>query len=388
MAISKEIYFDNASSTKPYSEVVEVMKEILDFEYGNSSSIHKLGVNSHRIVKKSTETMADILNCRTDEVVFTSGGAESNNTAIKGFAFANMKAGKNILTSAYEHPTVLNTVKSLEKFGFTSCICGIDKNGMIEKCNVRDNTNENTLLVSIMTVNSETGSYNDIGSIAEEVKAINPKTAVHTDAVQAFCKYKLDMGMWKHLDMMSVSAHKIKGPKGMGALYIRKGTNIVPLIDGGGHQRGRRSGTENTAGIAGFVKAAEIYATETKAYFKHISDLNSYLREKLSVNIEDFVINSPLDGSPYILNIALKGIKSETVVNYMSGKKIYVAAGSACSSKKKGNSHVLESMHVPKEYIEGALRISFNPTNQKEEADHFVSELSAILPILRKLRKK
>jgi len=388
MINEKLVYLDNAASTKPYPEVVERMKEILDYAYGNSSSAHKLGLEAHRIVKESTETLAGLLNCRPEEIVLTSGAAEANNMAIKGYAFANMKAGKMIITSAYEHPTVLTTVRSLSKFGLNNCICGVDEVGYVKQCNIRDNVNDDTLMVSIMTVNSETGTFNDIGQIATDVKAINENTAVHTDSVQAFCKYKLDMQIWKNLDMLSVSSHKIKGPKGMGMLYIKRGTNIVPLIDGGGHQLGRRSGTENTAGIAGFALAAEIYARESTNYFKHVLELNGYLRKKLSTSVDDYIINSHKDASPYILNVALKGIRSEVVLNYLSGKNIFIAAGSACSSKHKGNSHVLEAMCIPADYIGGALRISFSPLNTTEEIDILVNELASVLPRFRSLRKK
>lgn len=388
MAKENVIYLDNAASTKPYPEVAERIKEILDYAYGNSSSTHKLGVEAHRIVKKSTETLAGIINCKPEEVILTSGAAEANNMAIKGYAFANMKSGKTILTSAYEHPTVLTTVKSLSAFGFNSCICGVDDMGYVKHCDIRDNINDDSLMVSVMTANSETGTFNDIGQIATEVKAINENTVVHTDAVQAFCKFKLDMQVWKNLDMLSVSSHKIKGPKGMGMLYIKKGTNIVPLIDGGGHQLGRRSGTEDTAGIAGFALAAEIYSRESSNYFQHVSELNSYLRKKLALSINDYIINSHKDASPYILNVALKGIRSEVVLNYMSGKNIFIAAGSACSSKHKGNSHVLEAMCIPDDYIGGALRISFSPLNTMEEIDIFVNELASILPRFRSLRKR
>ena len=388
MANEKVVYLDNAASTKPYPEVAERMKEILDFTYGNSSSVHSLGVEAHKIVKESTETLADVINCRPEEIIITSGAAEANNMAIKSFAFANMKAGKTIITSAYEHPTVLTTIRNMERFGFKNCICGIDDMGYVKQCNIQDNVNEDTLMVSIMTVNSETGTVNDIGKIATEVKSINPQAPMHTDAVQAFCKYNLDMQQWSDLDMLSVSSHKIKGPKGMGMLFIRKGTNIIPLIDGGGHQMGRRSGTENTAGIAGFALAAKIYSKETENYFKHVTEINKHLRIKLAAKIKDYIINSPKEASPYILNVALKGIRSEVVLNHMAGKNIFIAAGSACSSKHKGNSHVLEAMCIPSDYIGGALRISLSPLSTKEEIDIFVEELAAVLPRFRSLRKR
>jgi len=388
MINEKVVYLDNAASTKPYPEVAERMKEILDFTYGNSSSAHSKGIESYKIVKKSTETLANVLNCHPEEIVITSGAAEANNMAIKSYAFANMKAGKTIITSAYEHPTVLTTVRNMKRFGFDNCICGIDDMGYVKECNIQENVNDDTLMVSIMTVNSETGTFNDIGKISTDVKAINENAAVHTDSVQAFCKYNLDMQKWNNLDMLSVSSHKIKGPKGMGMLYIRKGTNIIPLIDGGGHQMGRRSGTENTAGIAGFALAAEMYSKESDNYFKHVTEINSYLRKQLAVNISDYIINSPKDASPYVLNIALKDIRSEVVLNHMSGKNIFIAAGSACSSKHKGHSHVLEAMCVPSDYIGGALRVSFGPINTKEEIDIFINELSYVLPRFRSLRKR
>lgn len=385
---NRVVYLDNAASTKPYPEVAERIKEILDYVYGNSSSAHIKGVEAHKIVKESTKILADVINCTPEEIVITSGAAEANNMAVKSFAFANMKAGKTIITSAYEHPTVLTTVRNMDRFGFKSCICGIDDMGYVKQCDIKDNVNEDTLMVSIMTVNSETGTFNDMGKISSDIKAINPKTMVHTDSVQAFCKYRLDMQQWKNLDMLSVSSHKIKGPKGMGMLFIRKGTNIIPLIDGGGHQLGRRSGTENTAGIAGFALAAKMYSSERENYFRHVTDVNKYLRKKLAENISDYIINSPVDGSPYVFNVALKDIRSEVVLNHMAGKNIFIAAGSACSSKHKGNSHVLEAMCIPGEYIGGALRISLGPTNTFDDIDIFISELAEVLPRFRSLRKR
>ena len=382
------IYLDNAASTQPFPEVVECMNEINEFIYGNSSSVHFKGIEAHRIIKDSTDVLADFLNCSPEEIIFTSGGSESNNTAVKGLGFAVMGRGGNMVTSAFEHPTVLNAVKSMGDFGFEIRICGLNEEGCVCSDDLIGKIDSNTRLVSIMAVNSETGAKADLGEMSDSVKGKNNKTVFHTDAVQAFGKYKLDMNELKNIDMLSASSHKIKGPKGVGLLYIRKGLNIKPLLDGGGHQGGRRSGTENTAGIAGFAAAAGIYKKNQIEFMKKARELNEYLRQKLLDNTYDIRINSPREGSPYILNAAFRGIMSETLLNHLSGLNICVSAGSACSSKKKSDSHVLSAMKVPGDYIGGAVRISFEPYSQKEDLDTLVKEIKAVLPILRRFGKR
>ncbi|MBN2883826.1 MAG: cysteine desulfurase [Clostridia bacterium] len=386
--VNKEIYLDNAASTKPYPEVIERIREINSYLYGNSSSVHMKGLESHRIIKESRRKIAEILNCRPEEVFFTSGGSESNNMAIKGHAFAMFENKGNIVTSAFEHPTVLNTVKNLESFGFEAKICKIDSDGTISAAHVLECIDKNTTLVTIMTVNSETGTFTDLNGMAEVIKELSPTAVIHTDAVQAFGKYKMDMAAKSNIDMLSASAHKIKGPKGVGFLFVRKGTKIVPLIDGGGHQEGMRSGTENTAGIAGFALAAGIFNEKQKDYYTYLKNLKDYLIESIEKTIDGYIINSPENSSPYVLNVAFRDILAETLLNHLSGKGIYVSAGSACSSRKKNGSHVLRAMNVPEDFINGAVRISFEPDSTRESIDMFVRETAAILPILRKFRRK
>lgn len=381
------IYLDNAASTQPYPEVVEEIYEILKNDYGNSSSIHLKGISAHKIIKNASETIAEILNCLPEEIVFTSGGAESNNHAIKGSIIRYFDKDKNIVTSAFEHPTVLNTIKNLKIYNVDVSICGISDDGKIKDCDVVESINNRTVFASIMMVNSEIGTYTDMGELSKKIKEKNNRCIVHTDAVQAFCKIPLDVKLWRNIDLLSISSHKIKGPKGVGALFLRKGININPLIDGGDHQLGRRSGTENTAGIAGFALAAKISAKNMNANFIHVEKLNAYLKNKIKNTGLDFIINSPDNASPYILNVAFKGIKAEVLLNYLSGKNIFVSAGSACSSKEKKTSHVLEAMHIPSGYIEGAIRISFNPLNFKEEIDILINEITSIIPMLLKTRR-
>ena len=385
---NREVYLDNAASTKPFPEVAARMNEINTYMYGNSSSVHKKGMEAHRIIKESRNVLAEILNCRPEEVFFTSGGSESNNMALKGCAFAGFSNRGKIITSAFEHPTVLNTVGSLSDFGYDTFICPIDKSGCIKENDLFESVDNKTLLASIMTVNSETGAIIDVNDLASKMKQINPSIVFHTDAVQAFGKYNLDMAEKSCIDMLSASGHKIKGPKGVGLLYVRKGTRLVPLIEGGGHQEGMRSGTENTAGIAGFAMAASIYSKNRRKYMDHLRDTRDYLIERLDKTIEGFIINSPEESSPYILNVAFRDILSETLLNHLSGKGIYVSAGSACSSRKKSASHVLKAMDVPDEYISGAIRISLEPGTGREDIDAFIGETAAVLPVLRKFRRK
>lgn len=387
---NRQIYLDNAASTKIYPEVLELMSDIQKNCYGNSSSVHKMGVMALKLIDDAQMQIADILGCEKNEIIFTSGGAESNNLAIKGYSLANSAKGNRIISSAYEHSTVLKSLEALnilKGYGFTTKLCKI-KNGLPDVKHILKMVDEDVILVSIMSVNSETGAYTDMGKLSSQIKAKNPNTAVHTDAVQAFCKYNLNMGKLKNIDMASISSHKIRGPKGVGALYVRRGTQIAPLINGSGSQLVTRAGTMDTAGIAGFAMAAQKYNKDAILANEKICSLKNHFIQSLYEIDPKATVISPEQSSPYILNIAIPDIKSEVLLNHLSGKNIYVSSGSACSSKKTTNSHVLEAMGVSSKYIDGALRISFCNESTIEEVDMLIKEIIDVLPILKKFRRK
>ncbi|MBN2853771.1 MAG: cysteine desulfurase [Clostridia bacterium] len=386
--MNNEIYLDNAASTKPYDEVVERMTEVLKYHYGNASSVHKKGIEAGRIIKSAAVTIAGILNCDPNEIVFTSGGAESNNLAVKGVYEANKGRGSHIITSSYEHPTVLNVVKNMSHNGNMNDILPINSDKTADLNELKDMIKQNTILVSLMHVNSETGAIADIEMASEITREKNSLTIFHSDNVQGFCKIPVDLFKMQNIDLMSISAHKIKGPKGIGALYVRKNTNICCLIDGNRHTNSLRAGTMNTPAIAGFEVAAAMTHRFMKINSEKVSQLKKYLIVNLMSQIDDVLINSPEQSSPYILNVSFKGIKSEVLLNHLSSKEIFVSAGSACSSKKNSYSHVLKAMHVPDDYIGGAIRISFNQDNTQEEIDCLIKEIKEIIPILRMVRRK
>lgn len=390
MIENMETYLDNAATTPIYPEVADYMAEIQKTCYGNASSPHKAGVMALEVTDRATTTIADLIGCEKREVVFTSGGAESNSLALKGSALFRIKRGGGIVSTPYEHPTVLRNIDDIcAKWdsGFTSRLCRI-KAGVADMVHLADLVDEDTFLVSAMTVNSETGAYADMGEAAKEIKGKNPETIIHTDAVQAFCKYGTDMAANTSIDLMSLSSHKVRGPKGVGALFVRRGTRIAPITNGSGREPVIRAGTLNTAGIAGFAMAAERYAADAQKNIEKIRKLKKLAVNGLSDADKDVKIISPENSSPYILNAAFKGIRSEVLLNHLSGKGIYISSGSACSSKKKDASHVLKACGVSKEYIDGAVRISFCNESSAEDVGRLISEIGAILPILSKFRRK
>ncbi len=385
--MENKIYLDNAASTKPYEEVIFRMSEVARFSYGNSSSTHKLGVKSQKIVKNASETLANILHCEPNELIFTSGGSEANNMAIKGIFDANKGSGKHVITTPYEHPTLINSVINLKKEGGSYDLLPFNDEKILDIDKLHDLINDQTILVSIMQVNSETGAIIDLKNASSITKDKKDNIVFHTDATQGFGKLPINLSQLNNIDLLSLSGHKIKGPKGVGLLYVKKNTNIKCLIKGGSHQYGLRAGTLNTPGIAGLEVAAKLAYKKLNENYDYVSELNEYTREMLKEYIDDYIINSTHPSSPYILNIAFSDIKSEVLLNHLSFKDIFISAGSACSSSKK-QSHVLKSMGVNNKYINGAIRISFSFENTKEEIDTFIKEVKDVLPMLRTFRRK
>ncbi len=372
------IYFDNSATTKPCKKAIECINTALCDTWGNPSSLHSLGFDAELLMEKARETVARSISADKSEIIFTASGTEANNTAIMS-AFKRKGFGNRIITTKIEHPSVLETVKRLEKVGFEIVLLDTDKNGIVNLEQLREALNPKTVLVSVMLVNNEIGAIEPIDEISRIVREKAPRAFIHCDAVQGFGKLPINV---KHLDvdLMSISAHKIHGPKGIGALYKKKNITIAPFITGGGQEKGLRSGTESLPLIAGFMGAVSDIGSVDASYQK-ISEINKYAREKFSKC--DFIkINSPDNAIPYILNISIPFYRSETLLHFLESKNIFVSSGSACA---KGElSYVLSALGLDKTHIDSALRISFCKDNTKEEIDLLLDALSEAVKKLRR----
>ncbi|MGI6021429.1 MAG: cysteine desulfurase family protein [Lachnospiraceae bacterium] len=382
----RDIYFDNSATTRVYPEAAELVAETMSIDYGNPSSMHTLGVRSEKYLKVSKNQIAKTLGVSDKEIYFTSGGTESNNWAIIGAAMAMRRLGNHIITSKMEHPSVSETMKYLEKQGFEVSYVGIDPDGNLNLKELEDSVRPDTILISVMIVNNEIGAFTDAGAISEIRKRKCPKAIYHADAVQAYGKYEIRPKRLG-IDLMSVSGHKIHGPKGIGFLYKSSGVRILPLIYGGGQQDGLRSGTDNVPGIAGIGKAAEISYSNLNKNREYLYGLKKHLVEKLS-ELENVVINGPVDekGAPHIVNASFVGVGSEVMLHSLEDKGIYVSAGSACSTHKRSKSPTLSALGVSDEIIGSAIRFSFSEYNTTEEIDIAVGEIKKLLPVLRRYR--
>jgi cysteine desulfurase len=362
-----EIYLDNSASTKPYKEVVQAMNCCMLNFYANPSSIHSLGEKSKKYLTDCRRIIADTLNAAEEEIIFTSGGSESNNFLIKGF----LKSGDHFITTCIEHSSILNCCLELEKKGVEVTYLKVDKKGRINLENLKNTIKENTRLVSIMHVNNEIGVIQDIQAIGNLIKELNTDIKFHVDAVQSYGKLFIDVDNFK-IDLLSISAHKIHGPKSIGASYIRKEFRPVSLICGGGQEFGLRSGTENLAGAAGFAEAAKIINQNMEENFSKIYKLREYFLSKV-LKLESIRINSFTEVSlPHIVNISAVGIRSGKLLFYLDKKQIYVSKSSACSARKLKDSHVLKAIGLKQEELMGSLRISFSEQNTFEEIDILV----------------
>jgi cysteine desulfurase len=381
----KRIYFDNAATTKPHPRVVEKMLHYLKTEYGNPSSVHSFGRNVRVAVEEARELIADFLNAIPSEIYFTSGGSESNNFAIRGISrVVNEESGKNtILTTTAEHNAVLDIVDDLGKIGFKGTLLNVSENAELELSLVKDNISDRVSLVSVISVNNETGTINKISEICEAVKSSD--AIFHTDAVQAFGKTRIDVNQ-SNIDSLSASGHKIYGPKGIGLLYAKSGTPLSPLIFGGSQERNRRAGTENIAGIVGFAEAVKIADKNLEENFTTVSEIKQKFIEGLnSFSKNEIVINSANVASPYILSITFSdeffNNDAEAMLIYLDINGIAASNGAACTSGTLNPSHVIMSMGKSESYANGTFRFSFSPDNTIDEVDY-------TLEILNDMRKK
>ncbi|MDR2649232.1 MAG: cysteine desulfurase [Clostridiales bacterium] len=355
------IYFDNAATTPVSAEAAEAVNRMMSPVFGNPSSAHSMGLAAELEIKAAAEITADILKVRPDEIFFTSGGTESNNLAVIGAATARERLGTHIVTSQVEHPSVANAVKALEQRGFEVTRLPVSPKGVLNPADVAEAIRDDTILVSLMHINNETGVSFNIADISGLVKEKNCRILFHTDGVQAFCKEPLNM---KHVDLYSLSAHKIHGIKGAGALFIRKGLTIKPLLYGGGQQRNIRPGTENTAGIVSLAASAEAQIKNLKRTREHVTLIKNELAGLADIMDNVFVNGA---GSPFILNMSFLGVKGETLVHALEREGIYISAGAACNSKHIGHSS-LRALKLGEERVNSAVRFSFSDLNTLEEA--------------------
>ena len=376
-----EIYLDNSATTKPYQEVVDKMVLALTTQYGNPSSIYKKGIEVEREIKEIRRNIARSLGAKETEIYFTSGGTECNNTIIRSVAKLNRKTKNHIISTVIEHPSVLNTLKDLEADGFEVTYLPVGKDGKISLEDLKNAIKKETILVSVMHVNNEIGTIQPIEEIGKYLKSLDEKVYFHVDGVQSYAKIKFRPSRY-NIDFMSVSGHKLHGPKGIGFMYVKENNRIKPLLTGGGQEIGIRSGTENVPGIYGIGEAVRILNQDLEGTIDKIRGLRDLLKEEILANIDNVKINSPEDGVCHVLNVSFRGVRGEVLLHYLEQKEIYVSTGSACSSKKKG-SHVLNAIGLTPDEIEGAIRFSLSDLNTKEEIIKTVEVLKESVSDLR-----
>lgn len=379
-----EAYFDNSATTKCSPKAAELMLKVLTEDYGNPSSLHLKGVEAEDYIREARTRICKTLKINEGELIFTSGGTESDNMAIIGAAMANKRSGMHLITTKIEHAAVTSPMKFLEEQGFTVTYLNVDENGLISLEELAQAVTPETILVSIMYVNNEIGAVEPIEEAAKIIKAKNPNTLFHVDAIQAYGKYQIypkRIG----IDMMSVSGHKIHGPKGVGFLYVKEKTKIKPIIYGGGQQKGMRSGTENVPGIAGLGQAA----MESYENFEEKQNRLYELKEAFIEGIEEFEwahVNGKIgrDSAPHIVSVSFDNVRSEVLLHTLEDRNIFISAGSACSSNKPAVSATLQAIKVKKEYLDSTVRFSFCPENTIEEIDYCLEVLEEIVPVLRR----
>lgn len=379
-----EVYLDNSATTRCLPNVAALMTKIMCEDYGNPSSMHRKGVESEKYIRYAKETIAKLLKVQEKEIIFTSGGTESDNIALIGAAYANHRAGRHIITTRIEHPAVLQTCAYLEEQGFQVTYLPVDRSGAVSLYDLEKAMTRGTILVSIMHVNNEIGTIEPIEQAGELIKRLNPNTLFHVDAVQSFGKFAI-YPKRMHIDMLSVSAHKIHGPKGVGFLYVNEKAKVRPIIFGGGQQKGMRSGTENVPGIAGMALAAEEAYSDLEGKRNYLYALKDRFTDGLA-GLDGIRINGPLgrDGAPNVVSVSIQGVRSEVMLHALEDKGIYVSAGSACSSNKPSASATLKAIGVEKQYLDSTIRFSMSVLNTEEDMDYTLRALKELVPMLRR----
>ena len=379
-----EAYFDNSATTRCYPEVAEIVVKTMTEDFGNPSAMHLRGVEAEKYVREAAQTLAKILKVNEKEIIFTSGGTESNNLALFGGADANKRSGNHIITTSVEHAAVGQPAERLEQMGYEVTIVPVDHRGVVQLEALEKALRPDTILVSTMYVNNEVGAVMPVEEIAKLVHEKSPKALYHVDAIQAFGKYRI-YPKKAGIDMLSVSSHKIHGPKGVGFLYINEKARIQPQILGGGQQAGMRSGTDNVPGIAGLGVAAKMVYTDFDKKIEHMYQLKERLAEGF-LKLPDVRLNGMeiREGAPQILSASFLGVRSEVLLHTLEEKGIYVSAGSACSSHKRKAAGTLSAMGMEAAQRESTLRFSFSEENTFEEVDYALEVIGQVLPMLRR----
>lgn len=371
------IYFDNSATTRIKTEVLYEMMPFLTTEYGNASSLYSIGRNAKKTIEKARKQVAELLNCKPDEILFTSGGSESDNLALKGFVYANIQKGNHIITSKIEHRAILETCENLKRQGFEISYIDVNEDGIIKLEELQKAIKPTTILISIMSANNEIGTIQPIENIAQIAHLHN--IAFHTDAVQAIGNMNIDVTRMK-IDMLSLSGHKIGAPKGIGALYVKEGIQLEKIINGGHQEKDKRAGTENVAGIVGLGKACEIANKNMNTHINNLTKLRDYYINRLQKEMPDKIrINGTMENRlPGNANISFEGITGSELIFKLDEKGICVSGGSACSSGKINPSHVLKAINVPEKYLNSAIRTTFGDNNTFEQIDYFIECLKSI----------
>ncbi len=381
-----EAYFDNSATTRCFDSVTDIMVKVMKEAYGNPSSMHNKGVEAEGYVRYAKEIIAKSLKVTEKEIFFTSGGTESDNLALIGAAMAQYRYGKHLITSMIEHPAVIQTMKYLETQGFTVTYLPVDENGRVRVRDVANAMTKDTILVSIMHTNNEIGSLQPVEEIGALIKSMNPRTLFHVDAVQGYGKVRI-YPKKMNIDMLSVSGHKIHGPKGIGFLYVNEKVRLKPVIYGGGQQGGLRSGTENVPGIAGIGKAVEELFRDFEKDIDELYSVKQYFVDEIT-KIDGVYVNglTGRDSAPHVVSVSVSGIRSEVLLHALEDKGIYISAGSACSSHKKESSATLKAIGVAKDLLDSTVRFSFSVFTTREEIDYAVKVLAQIVPFYRRFK--
>ncbi len=383
-----ETYLDNSATTRCSKRATDMMVKLLTEDYGNPSSLHLKGVEAEKYIKEAKEKIAKTLKIEEKELVFTSGGTESNNMALIGTALANKRAGNHIITTAIEHASVSATTAYLEELGFNVTYLKVDSNGIISLEELKEAVTDETILVSLMMVNNEIGAVEPIEEAVKVIKAKNPNTLVHVDAIQAYGKYRIypkKLG----IDLLSVSGHKIHAPKGTGFLFIRDKVKVKPLIYGGGQQKGMRSGTENVPGVAALAEAAAEIYEDFDEKIDHLYALKQHFVEGVQ-KIDGVTVNGKTgrDSAPQIVSVSIEGVRSEVMLHTLEDRGIYVSAGSACSSNKPSVSATLTAIGLKKNLLDSTIRFSFCVNTTEEEIDYALSVMQEVIPRLQKYTRR
>lgn len=385
-----ECYLDNSATTRCTKSVAQVMTEVMCGAYGNPSSLHHKGVEAERYVREARETIAKTLKCTPKEIFFTSGGTESDNLAIRGAAYANARQGRHLITTSVEHPAVLNTMQYLEQQGYEVTYLPVDEYGRVRLSDIEAAIRPDTILVSMMHTNNEIGALEPIAEAGELIKRVNPNTLFHVDAVQGYGKSRIYVKRMK-IDMLSVSAHKIHGPKGIGFLYVGDRVKIRPIVFGGGQERGLRSGTENVPAIAGMAQAAEEIYQNLDEDVERMYGLRARLEDGIR-KLENVRFNTlpGRESAPHVLSVSFAGVRSEVLLHALEDKGIYVSAGSACASNhpETSGSATLRAIGLEKELLNSTIRFSLSAFTTEEEIDDTVQALGELVPMLRRYTRR